>query len=348
MPNIGERNYMDSRISNNQRGFSLVELLISVVVFLIATAAIFGVVRIGNLQRNTVNSRADQLRGVRIALDYVRRDALNAGLGYHRTGGNIPDNVGDSLFSLPMDGDTQRDLLTAVMAANNVNASVLNPSGAMDRIVFINRDASFNGGATVNYSSATKSGDNINIQTTANISTICKQYDTYLFESANGTTQIIGMVTFVPNATTLQLASSDPLGLNQSANGVNDNQSLFVSASGAGSIKKINIVSYSVNGEGILVRKTYGNQTDKNADQQIEARELVYGVSDFQVRYFLEDGTTVDDPSGGNNGRDNQIKMNSVVQIQVTVTLAPDVNSNGTPIVMREFISTKNLRYEAS
>lgn len=338
----------EKSVTNDQSGFSLIELLVSVVVFLIATAAIFGVVRIGNLQRNTVNSRTDQLRSVRIALDYIRRDALNAGLGYHRTGGNIPDNAADTLFGVASDGDTQRDLLTAVMAANNVNASILNPSGAMDRIVFVNRDASFNGGSTLSYTAAEKSENKINIRTTANISTICKTYDTYLFESANGTTQIIGMVTDVPDGTTVQLATGDPLQINQSANGVNDGQSLFVTASGAGSIKKVNIVSYSVNAEGILVRKTYGNQTDKLADQQINTRELVYGVTDFQIKYFMEDGTTVDDPSSGNNGRDNQIKMNGVVQIQVTVTLPPDTGSNGTPIVMREFISTKNLRYEAS
>lgn len=339
---------MSSKTKNSQQGFSLVELLVSITVFLIAIAAIFGLLKISHLQRNTINSRSDQLRSTRIALDYLRRDALNAGLGYHRTGGLAPDNVGDTLFGLPSDSDTQRDLITAVMAANNVNASLLNPSGAMDRVIFINRDASFNGGSVVSYSGATKSGDNINIQTTASIAGICNQYDTYLFESANGTTQIIGLVSSIPNTTTLQLAPGNPLNLNQSANEVGDKQSMFITTPGAGSIKKINIVSYSVNAEGTLVRKTYGNQKGKTADEQIDTRELVYGVSDFQVKYFLEDGTTVDDPSGGNNGRDNQIKMNSVVQIQMTITVAPDAGSNGTPIVMREFISTKNLRYEAS
>ncbi len=102
----------------------------------------------------------------------------------------------------------------------------------------------------------------------------------------------------------------------------------------------------------MLVRKKYGNQTGLLASQQIESRELVYGVSDFQIKYYMEDGTTVDDPSLANNGRTNQIKMNSVVQIQVSITLASDANDSQpkvtTPVVIKEFISTKNLRYEAS
>jgi hypothetical protein len=102
----------------------------------------------------------------------------------------------------------------------------------------------------------------------------------------------------------------------------------------------------------VLVRKKFGNQTGKAANEQIESRELVYGVSDFQIKYYMEDGTTVDDPSNANNGRTNQIKMNSVVQVQVSITLVPSANDSQpmitTPITLKEFISTKNLRYEAS
>jgi hypothetical protein len=65
----------------------------------------------------------------------------------------------------------------------------------------------------------------------------------------------------------------------------------------------------------------------------------------------MEDGTTVDDPSNGNNGRTNQLKMNNVVQVQISVTLAAEVDGMprvSTPITIKEFISTKNLRYESS
>ena len=65
----------------------------------------------------------------------------------------------------------------------------------------------------------------------------------------------------------------------------------------------------------------------------------------------MENGTTVDDPSNNNNGRANQINMNSVVQIQMSITLAADTSNQpqiSTPITIKEYVSTKNLRYEAS
>ena len=110
-----------------QNGFSIIELIISMVVFLIAISAIFGVVRISTIQKKTASNRTDQLRSARIAVEYIRRDALNAGYGYHRTGGNAPDNITFSLFGIANDTDTQRDLLTAIVGANNLTTNSLNP-----------------------------------------------------------------------------------------------------------------------------------------------------------------------------------------------------------------------------
>ncbi|MBS1794551.1 MAG: prepilin-type N-terminal cleavage/methylation domain-containing protein [Acidobacteria bacterium] len=335
-----------------QKGVTILELLLSMTVFLIGIAAIYGVTRLATIQKNTVNSRTDQLRSARIALEYIRRDGLNAGFGFHRTGGNIPDNAGNTLFNMPADTDTQRDFMTSVMAANNVNSNLLNFGGYTDAVIFISRDPSFNSGALVNYTGAAASGNAVNVTTAANACANCSVFDVYLFESSSGTTQMMGMLTTKNSSSSVQFSPGDPLGLNQSATGSGDAQSLLVTTAGGGTIKRVNIVSYSVTSAGVLVRKKYGNQTGLLASQQIETRELVYGVSDFQIKYYMEDGTTVDDPSLANNGRTNQIKMNSVVQIQVSITLASDANDSQpkvtTPVVIKEFISTKNLRYEAS
>lgn len=340
--------------NRNEYGVTLIELMIAMTVFLIGVAAIYGVTRLASVQRNTVSTRADQLRSARIALEFLRRDALNAGFGYHRTGGNIPDNAGTGLFGLTSDADTERDLLTSVIGGNNINANSLNFGGNTDVVGFISRDPSFNNGALMNYTGAAASGAAVNVTTTANAAQNCNQFDLYLLESSTGTTQLIGMVTSRIDNSTIQFAndSNDPFNINQKANGSGNNQSLLVTTSGGGTIKKINLITYSVTSNGILVRKRYGNRTGMTASQQIETRELVYGVSDFQIKYYMEDGTTVDDPSSGNNGRANQIKMNSVVQIQITLTLAADAGDGlpkiTAPVVIREYISTKNLRYEAS
>lgn len=343
-----------SVVKSAEKGVTLVELLISLTIFLIGIAAIYGVTRIAVVQKNTVNARTDQLRSARIALEYIRRDALNAGFGYHRTGGNIPDNAGTGLFGLLSDSDTERDLLTSVISGNDINNNSLTSGIKTDVVAFISRDAGFNGGAMIDYTSTAANGTAIEVTTPSNACTNCSQYDLYMFESGSGTTQVIGMVSSKLSSSKIQLApgANDPLNLNQSASASGNNQSLFVTVPGGGTIKRINLVSYSVTPEGVLVRKTYGNQTGKAANQQIETRELVYGVSDFQIKYYMEDGTTVDDPSSGNNGRNNQMKLNNVVQIQVTVTLVPSANDGQpmvtTPVTLKEYISTKNLRYEAS
>lgn len=343
----------DFRKNNKEKGVTLIELLISMTVFLIGISAMYGVTKLATIQKNTVSARTDQLRSARIALEYIRRDTLNSGFGFHRTGGNIPDNTGNLMFGMKSDTDSERDFMTSVMAGNDINDNSLSFGVKTDVLTVISRDPSFNSGALINYTKAEADGTAIKITTPANACTKCQLYDLYLFESSSGTTQVMGMVTSRTNSSIyLSPGLSDPFKLNQSASASGDSQSLFVTTSGGGTIKRINLISYNVTPEGVLVRRKYGNLADKAATEQIESRELVYGVSDFQIKYFMEDGTTVDDPSLGNNGRSNQIKMNSVVQVQISITLAPAANDSQpmitTPITLKEFISTKNLRYEAS
>lgn len=338
----------------NQKGVTIVELLISMVVFLIGIAAIYSVTQLATIQKNTINSRTDQLRSARIALEYIRRDTLNAGYGYHRTGGNMPDNATNALFGSPIDADTQRDLLTSIMAGNQTNTNALVLGGQTDVLTLISRDTTFNSGNLITYTGAAAAGSAVNVNTLANACASCNLYDLLLLESESGTTQVIGTVTGKNSSSQIQLANgaADPFGFNQSATASGDAQSLLVTTGGGGTIKRLNFVSYSVTNEGVLIRRKFGNITGQPASQQIETRELVFGVSDFQVKYYLEDGSTVDDPSLANNGRTNQIKMNNVVQIQISITLASDANDGQpkvtTPIILKEYVSTKNLRYEAS
>jgi len=338
----------------NQRGLTLIELLISVTIFLVGVGAIYSVTRLATIQKNTVSTRTDQLRSARIALEYIRRDALNAGFGFHRTGGNIPDNAGNGLFGIPSDSDTERDFLTSIICGNETNNNSLTPSGKTDVVVFASRDAGFNNGNLINYTSSVGVGTAVNVTTAANACANCNKYDLYLLESDSGTTQVLGMVTTKMTNSSIQFApgTDDPFNINQSASASGHAQNLLAVTAGGGTLKRINLISYSVTNNGVLVRKKYGNQTGSSATAQLETRELVYNVSNFQIKYYMEDGTTVDDPSSNNNGRTNQIKMNNIVQIEVTITLAPSANESQpmvtTPIVLKEYISTKNLRYEAS
>ena len=218
----------------------------------------------------------------------------------------------------------------------------------MDFVAFMSRDPTFNNGDLINYTSVGRDGAKAFVKTATDGAKNCSVNDLYLLESDTGTTQVIGMATAIVDKKQIEFNIADPLKLNQSATGTGENANLLMSTTG-GTVKKINLISYGVDANGTLIKKTYGNKAGTN---QIEIRELVYGVMDFQIKYFMEDGTTVENPSNNHNGRDNQNKMNSVVQIQVTITITPNYNGDtdvpGSPVTIREFISTRNLRYEAS
>jgi type II secretory pathway component PulJ len=343
----------------NEQGYSLIEMLLTMVLFLMGTASVFGILQLSMIQRNTVDTRTDQFRSARIAMEYIRRDALNAGYGFHRTGGNIADNGASALLGIAADADVERDVLTSIVAGNNRNTNVLSPPALRtDSVSFASRDTTFNAGRLIPFTSTVTSGTSVDLVTGLVPVTglaenaACQLYDVYLLEATVGISQAIGVVSAVPNTTSIRFTPGDPLNLNQSATATGQAQSLLVGFVGGGNAKKVNLISYHVTNDGVLVRRRFGNQTGMGPGNQVESRELVFGVSDFQVLYYLEDGTTVDDPSVNNNGRLNQLRMNDVVQIQLTITLAAsrnDISSRANaPIVLREYVSTKNLRYESS
>lgn len=340
-----------AKANNNEKGFTLLELMVSVLIFLIAIAAVYQVMRLGTLQRNTINTRVDANKAARISLNYIRRDVVNAGLSYHNIGGLVPDNFANILIGAPSDLNIEQDLLTALITGNNIGTNNLNPGVKTDSISIVTRDLDFNSGKFVNFNSTSASGSTVVIKTDSRPNgsdglDICKQFDLYLFETA--TTQVVGMVTAVPDKTTLQLAIGDPLGVNLAANGSGNAKSLLIGTGIKGTLKKIDVVSYNVTADGTLVRKTFGNQSGLTAANQIRSSELIYNVKDFQLKYLLNNGTSVDDPSVGNDGRDNQQKMNDVIEVQVTLTVVQEdkslPQSKGTTII-KEVISTRNLLY---
>ncbi len=64
-----------------EAGFSLLELMISIVVFLVFMGAVYGLLRIGNIQKSTVSTQTEIIKNVRLALNTIGRDAVNVRLG---------------------------------------------------------------------------------------------------------------------------------------------------------------------------------------------------------------------------------------------------------------------------
>lgn len=346
---------------NHQAGFSLLEMIIAITVFLIVMSAVYGLLQIGIISRNTINSRSETITNARAAVNSVGKDVVNAGLGFTRVGGIVPDDFVSQYLNIPNDNGPERDLLTAIIAGNNVRESDLSVNGIKnDVIAFGFRDLQFNGGSSITVSDAPIASilnNSVVLKTPPGGCANCNQYDLFLVESTDGK-QAVVMATAIPDTNTIVLGQDDPLNLNQAVIENSNNRSILtkcilgntvncINYSTGVTVKKVYWISFSVEADGTLVRTTYGNNTGAPASEQIQKHPIANGVQNFQVRYLMQDGTITEDPS--QNG-DFPMKMNEVVQVEITLTIQ---SANGeVGIVNTELInvtstfSTRNLRYD--
>lgn len=324
---------------NYEAGFSLIELIISITVFTIIMGAIYGLLQIGLISRNSLNKRSETTKNVRAAINSVGKDIVNAGLGFSRVGGLVPDDFANEHLDIPVDKGKERDLLTGIIAGNDISESDLSVTGTKnDVIAFAYRDLAFNGGNPLNIIDAPILSiiDNSNVlKTPTNGCTDCKPFDLYLVESKDGK-QAIVMATAIPDSNTLVLGRNDPINLNQEVLNAGSNERSIltkcvlgntnncINYSAGVTAKRIFWMSYSVDVNGTLVRTSYGNNTGAAEDQQIQKFPLAYNVQNFQVRYLMQDGTVSDDPSNGNT---TPLKMNEVVQVEISVTVQAEASA---------------------
>jgi prepilin-type N-terminal cleavage/methylation domain-containing protein len=358
-------------VSSREAGFSLLELMIAMVIFLIVTASIYGLMQVGRVDRNRSSRRSDVMKNARVAIHLIGRDALNAGFGYHRRGAVVPDGFMSTTFGVPVDADTERDMLTSVVAGNNLFTNDLQTvsTARTDMIGFAYRDIDFSSGAAMELQnvSAGTAPTTARLQTklsTGNTSaTFAKKYDLYLVES--DTSQIAVMATDIPATNQIDAALADPLGMNQALNGTGTAGSILRKCTSSSdqncttylaTAKKFNLVSYKVKQDGTLVRIIYGNNTGAASDQQKQELPLAYNVEDLQFEYVLENGTVTDNPSAGADGvigtaDDEAEDFNLIRQITVTIkvqsTEFDEQTKKPVTITLTATFSARNLEYDA-
>lgn len=364
----------------SEGGFSLLELVIAMVIFLIVTGAIYGLLQMGTFDRNRASRQSDVMKNARATIHLIGRDALNAGLGYHQSGGIVKDNSLDVLLGITPDTNTDRDSLTSVIAGNNITTNTLqsNPAIKMDIVTFAYRDYSFNMGNAVRINVPTVGSAATVARVTSKSGTIYRNsdmatplpitasnaYDLYIIEG--DTSQVAGMATAVINSTTIDFAPGDPLGINQAYNGSGNNRSLLKPCGATetegcttfnnATLKKFSWVSYRVNSEGTLIRTTYGNKYGKLATEQIDEQPLAYNIKNFQVKYVLRDGTVTDDPAAGpdgdrNTADDTPNNINLVAQITVSIEVQSTERDEQTKqyqvTKLTSTFGVRNLQYDA-
>lgn len=361
------KNLEKSRISS-EKGFSIVELIVAMVIFLIVIGSVYGLLQVGLIDRNRASRRSDVLKNARAAVHLIGRDALNAGLGYNRSGAIVPDNFVSTKLDLPADANTERDILPSVIGGNNLFVNTLNqdPNVRTDLISFSYRDTAFNGTNVISLTSASAAAGapaTVRLQTPANEARNSQPYDLYLVESDSS--QIAVMATGRPSLSQIDIAPGDPLGINQPLNGSGTNVSILQRCTDiitencttyVASVKRFFWVAYKVKPDGTLVRLIFGNNTGAGTAQQIQELPIAYNIEDFQIRYVLEDGTVSDNPSVGADGiagTDDDVpsNFNLVRQINVTIKVqaTEDDEQLGRPdsITLNSTFSTRNLEYDA-
>lgn len=366
------------RRSNSEGGFSLLEMLIAMTIFLIITGSIYGLLQVGRVDRNRSSRRTDIMKNARAAVHLMGRDILNAGLSYHKKGGLVPNNFLSTTLNLPTDVIPARDTLTSVVPGNNIFANNLqeDPTIKTDVISFVYRDMDFNGGNAIQLSSVSKGSANNIAKIKAKVSGTMapvSNYDLFLVES--NTSQFVVMATNKLNNTALEIAPTDPLGINQAYNGSGLDRSLLVACTATvtdncttysttdpdatisiATLKRIRWVSYKVKSDGTLVRMIYGDNADKLADEQIQERPLAYNVKDLQIKYLLDDGTATDDPTVGPDGvagtnDDTPERANQITQVTISLTVASteadEASKKPEVITLNATFSTRNIQYDA-
>jgi len=364
----------NSKIFAAQRGFSLLEMMVAVTIFLIVTGSVFGLLQIGRVDRNRSSRRNDMLKNARTAIHLIGRDVLNAGMSFHKTGAIVPDNFLSTRLGIPVDADTKRDILTSVIAGNNLFTNALNADTTVrtDMISFSYRDMGFNSGDIVSLtgvSAPTGSPSIARLTTTTGQAAASAVYDLYLVES--GSSQVAVMASAVPSTSQLDITPGDPLGLNQPFDGTGVNSSLLkrctttvttdcttysTDVTLTASVKKFTWVAYKVKDDGTLVRMIFGNNTGRPSGEQIREQPLAYNVQNLQFKYVLSDGTVTENPSAGIDGivgtsddqpEDFNLIRQVSIMLQVQSTEIDEQTRKPAVITLNAIFSLRNMEYDA-
>lgn len=353
-----ERN---NNTSGAQAGFSLIELLASMVVFMVVTGSIYGVLQVARQSRGAVSTQVQLTKNVRLGLNLVGRDTYNAGYGYPLLSTVVlRDNRISTVLGIPNDVDTSRDTVPPIIAGDNITVNTFNetPGVRTDQVTFLFKDGSFNlvgspgreVSQPLNINAATTSGTGIDeIVPISGSNANCRVNDLYLVTGNSGST--LSVVTGLSGSNIVQFANGDILGFNQTGT-----SGALRSITTPASMIRVRVVTYFVTADGTLMRREYANVPPPAPASAFTDEPLVYGVEDFQISYIMDDGAEVANPSAGpdgiaGNADDDQSALAAVRQVRLSISArTTELDSRGQPVRVTETatFSTRNLGYDAS
>lgn len=325
--------------TSSQSGFTLLELIVAVGMFTIIMGAIYMLLNAGKSDAFNTKERTATMQNARVALNTINRDAINAGVGYWKSGALAPDGTLTRLLFLPGETDGVADLLTPIVPGDSVRTIVVDGQNVQtDAVTFVYQDNSFNAGHAVAVS-AVNSGTNL---VTVASNAPCVNGSLYVYVIDDGSRRALGSLTALNGTTQIRFANGDPLRLN------NPGGSSTFTGLGPSALKRITWVTYFVRPDNVLVRRVYGNTgaivgegvqngglggvvpDDGGSGVGFVEMPLAYGVENFQVRYVLENGATVDNITAGTDASGNPLTAAQMRQrirlVQVDINLRGEQN----------------------
>ena len=351
--NLNPSNANVIAVNRDNRGFTILEVIIAMTIFMMVTGAIWGVLRIALLSRTTVNQQVQLAKNVRLALNVIGKDTYNAGFGYPVNSTVVlPDNRISAAIGIPNDYDTTRDTVPPIIAGNQINLDTYNTTAntRTDQITLLFKDSSFNTASGVstplNIFAPTSGTGYSQIVPVSGSNSVCNVNDLYLITGTNGSR--LGVATSLVGANSIRFADGDVMGLNLA--GSTDS---ILGITGNAAIQRVKMLTYFVASDGTLTRREFVNVPPVSPAVAYVDEPLVYGVDDFQIQYIMDDGTITDNPSAGpdavaGTADDIQSNLAAVRQIRYTVSArSTELNSSGQPFreTMTSTFSTRNLGY---
>ncbi len=351
----------NAKSPTGEAGFTLMEMVIAMTLFLIVTGMIWGALNVARGSRTTVSQEVELSKTLRVSMNLLGRDTYNAGFGYPLESAVVlPDNRITSLIGIPNDFDTTRDIVPPIMAGNNITLNTINttPGVRTDQVTFMFKDSTFNPVGTgpaqvstpLSINAATTTGTGIDeiVPLSGSNNSVCRRYDLYVINGNTGST--LGMVTALSGTDKIQFANGDPLNINQTGTS-GPLRGITVPAS----LHRVLMVTYFVTADGTLTRRKFGNNPATPAVPFID-EPLVYNVEDFQIQYVMDNGTINDNPSAGvdgivGNADDEEANMQAVRQVRFSIQArSNDLTPSGQPYrtSLVSTFSTRNIGYDAN
>lgn len=329
-----------------EQGFTLIEMVISIMLFLMVTGMIWGALSISRQSKVMVNQEVELSKTMRVGLNLIGRDTYNAGLGIPLPPSvvRLPNNRLITLLGIADDGDATRDLALPIISGNALHTNNLNPVAATrtDQVTFFYKDSSFN---LIGPDAARSVSMSVSIHPVGTVdgideivpitssNSVASVNDLYLVRGNTSATLVVA--TGTRDADKIQFADTDILNFNQSGAG-----GPLYGVPVPASLQKVSMVTYFVTQEGVLTRRRYANIPVQTPQPQFIDDPLVYGVEDFQIRYVLDTGAVVDAPTAG--------ELDNIRQIRYTISVKSwETDAQGNPYrtSMTSTYSTRNLGY---